>query len=106
VSAIRDLSGAVGRCVSLKERKAKGDFQYGTEMWDAWRRFDRAFAMAYRYHDKKLNKGTPVEIKEKLYTLASWLHKDWNDAGAEVQNLQKEVDKLLDRAQELLGPAE
>src|SRR5262249_26790659 len=53
VSAIRDLLGAIGRCLSLKKSKPMPHWdpehamwQAHTDMWAAWRRFDRAFFVA------------------------------------------------------------
>jgi hypothetical protein len=102
VSAIRDLSGTIGRCVSLKEGRPQDNFHFETELWDAWRRFDRAFAVAYRYHNKTLGKSTSADVKNKLYALASFLHKNWSDVKTDGMKVQREIDNLLERAQKKL----
>jgi hypothetical protein len=82
VSAARDLSGDVGRCVTLKSNKPQQYWVSTQEMWHAydqewasWRRFDQAFALALRYY-KHLPKSIPGEITNKLYDLEAVLRHD------------------------------
>jgi hypothetical protein len=82
VSAARDLSGAVGRCVTLKSIKPQQYWVPTQEMWHAydqvwasWRRFDQAFALALSYY-KHLPKSIPGEITNKLYDLEAVLRHD------------------------------
>lgn len=110
VSAIRDFWGAVGRCVSLKKSRpqpqwdqVRAVWQAHGEMWDAWRRFDRAFSVACRYH-KELDRTISEQIKHELYPLDDLLHDNLTNVQSQIEEVQVNVGKLLKIPQDLFLP--
>jgi hypothetical protein len=105
VSAARDLSGAVGRCVTLKSIKPQQYWVSTKEMWHAynqvwasWRRFDQAFALALRYY-KHLPKSIPGEIANKLYDLEAVLRHDLS-----AEHVRQQADEIERNIEKLLSP--
>jgi hypothetical protein len=110
VSAIRDFWGAVGRCVSLKKSRpqphwdqARAVWQAHGDMWDAWRRFDRAFSVACRYH-KELDRTISEQIKRELYPLDALLHDNLTNVQSQIEEVQRNVGELLKSPQDLFVP--
>ena len=105
VSAARELSGAVGRCVTLKSNKPQQYWVSTQEMWHAydqvwasWRRFDQAFALALRYY-KHLPKSIPGEITNKLYDFEAVLRHDLS-----AEHVKQQADEIKRNIEKLLSP--
>jgi hypothetical protein len=92
LSAARDLEGAVGKYVDLSAKDGNPDQRANRRaaydgMWASRRNFDKAFAVARRYH--KL----PDDLPNKTFETLKKFNLD--TLGDENQSIKAEMEKLL-----------
>jgi hypothetical protein len=104
ISASRDVRHAVNRCLALCERGTDGQkWAAYDQVWESWRRLDKAVAILRRYPPSQPNAQAVEEIPNVLFRLRdiceSWPLKAGEAKDAvvvEIKKFTEDIEKTAD----------